>query len=124
MNYPVDLQIRILDATEWARIAETYTAVFANGMPTNPAQSLFYGVFAGKNLIGFAHLESMFHLNCIYLEPEHRKAKLFDAVFKTMDAAIPETMPVIILPDKRVHRLLKSYDYRNLGTMEVWRKDY
>ena len=124
MKYPPELQIRVLSPNEWHLVEETYTREFSNGMPRVPAQSLFYGVFLSKELVGFSHLETLFHLNAVYLKKEHRTGKLFDAIFKTIDAAIPKDMPMVILPDKKLERLLKSYQYRNLGDMTVWRKDY
>lgn len=116
--------VRPLALSEWPLIAEKYMAQFGNGMPSGPAQSTFYGVFLGEELVGFAHMERVHHFNAIYLEPEHRNAHMMAGVFDILDSSIPDGFPAIILPDKNVWRVLKSYGFRQLPADFVWRKDY
>ena len=123
MKYPTDLEIRILDPDEWHSIAEIYEREFDNRMPDNPAQSLFYGVFLENKIVGFAHVETVFHLNAFYLAPETRNNHLASAIFDTLDRRLPPEIPLIALPDKGLSKLLQSYGFRNLGEMGIYRRD-
>lgn len=124
MSIPNDLQIRPLKPEEWHLIAAVYEKEFENEMPVNPAQSIFYGVFLNNDCVGFAHIELCFNLNAFYITPEHRHKNFAQAMFEMLDSHIPPEFPVIIMPDKRLERLLEHYNYRQLPETEVWRKDY
>lgn len=122
-RYPIDLEIRPLRPDEWHLVAETFETVFGNIMPDNPNQCRFYGVFLGEQFIGFTHLEVVYHLNAVYLKPEHRDRDFVKGVFDVMEDAVPAGFPAIILPDKDVGKLLKHYGFRDLGTTQLWRKE-
>jgi hypothetical protein len=124
MKYPKDLIIRPLLPEEWEKIENKYVSEFGNRMPESPMQSIFYGVFLGEKLIGFAHLEQIFHLNAVYLEKEYRQSGFISAIFESIDEALPEGFPLLVLPDKNFSRLMKKWGARLLGKIPVWRKDY
>lgn len=116
--------VRPLGSDEWHLIAERYVDEFGNAMPASAWQSEFFGVFLANDLIGFAHLEKLYHFNAIYLDKEHRNARMAEGVFDVLDASIPKDYPAIILPDKNIRCLLDRYGFRELPETAVWRKDY
>jgi hypothetical protein len=124
MTYPIALQIRRLEPSEWPHIAEKYTAEFGNRMPTDSTQSTFLGIFLDDELIGYSHVESVVHLNAIFIEPEHRHRAVTEALFEMIDGEVPVGWPLIILPDRRFPKLLKSWGFRELPETSIWRKDY
>lgn len=124
MRIPSDLIIRILRPDEWELVRETYEREFENQMPIMPEQSIFLGVFLGEKLIGFSHVETVFHLNCIYFDDEYRHKNFSPIVFKKIDQLIPHGFPLIVLPDKNFTHLREKFKVRDLGEMTVWRKDY
>ncbi|MEQ1763841.1 MAG: hypothetical protein ABL984_11945 [Pyrinomonadaceae bacterium] len=123
-KYPKDLIVRPLEAGEWDLIEKTYVSEFGNGMPHNPAQSTFYGVFLGEQLVGFAHLEKLFHLNAVFLNEVHRNRNIVEGVFDILDSEIPDNFPAVIFPDKDVKKLLGKYGFVSLGNTDLWRKEY
>jgi hypothetical protein len=102
MTYPIALQIRRLEPSEWPHIAEKYTAEFGNRMPTDSTQSTFLGIFLDDELIGYSHVESVVHLNAIFIEPEHRHRAVTEALFEMIDGEVPVGWPLIILPRSTV----------------------
>lgn len=122
MKIPIDLKIRPLRVHEWAHIADRYKTVFENGIP-DPRTSVFFGVFIGEKIVGFLHLETVVHLNCVYLDPEYRNQHFADALFDMVNSETDPNVPMIALPDKNWRTTLRQFGFRLLGKMDVWRRD-
>lgn len=124
MKIPTNLSIRVLREDEWHLVREKYETTFENGMPSGAEQSMFLGAFLGDKLIGFTHLETVFHLNAIYFEDEYRHKGMCSIIFKEIDKLIPQGFPLIILPDKNFSHIREKFKMRDLGETHIWRKDY
>lgn len=123
-KYPKDLIVRQLRPDEWHLVAERFENGTGGTMPTDVNQSIFYGIFLGAELIGFGHLEKLFHLNAVFVNKEHRNGVFADAVIETMNDEIPAGYSVVIHPRRRWQRLLSRFGFYDTGTVPVWRKDY
>ena len=121
---PANLVVRPLRSEEWELVRETYEREFENAMPGNPEQSMFLGAFLDEKLIGFAHIETLFHLNAVFFEDEYRHKGFCQVIFNQIDELMPNGYALIILPDKNFARLKDKFNVRDLGKIDVWRKDY
>lgn len=116
--------VRPLAPAEWHLVADDFTRQFETTMPESAEQSQFWGVFLGDEFIGFAHLEKAFHLNAVYIKPEHREKRLTEGIFDVLDNEIPAKYPLLIFPYKDVKSILKKYGFTDKGTIPVYRKEY
>lgn len=123
MRYPPELIIRVLTRDEWPKLAEWMEDEYGLLMPLadNP-HHLFYGVFMGATPIGFAHLETLVHLDKVFIAEGHRNAGLLPAIFETIDDEMPEMTPMLIHPDKPFQRLLRRFGFRPYDTPNSWRR--
>ena len=121
---PVNYTIRPLAPNEWDKIQDIYTQEFGNAMPDNPEQSAFLGVFFDDQLVGFSHVEVVFHLNAVYLNDEHRQKGAVNALLEQIDSSIPPSFPVFILSETKIGNVPKKFGFRDVGSTRVWRRDY
>ena len=96
LKYPTNkIEIRVLEPHEWHLVEKDYVRQFENVMPNNPQQSVFFGVFENDKLIGFAHLEQVFHLNAVYMMDKHQTTTILHSLFATIENTMPRGIPFL-----------------------------
>jgi hypothetical protein len=118
----------VLPPSQWDQVEPYVTGTFHNAMPETEKQAIFLAAHNeyGK-LRAFAHLEVLLHVSSIWVTPEERNTRTVWQLMYAVDQLL-RGMPgfsAVAFPNSESHRkLYERLGARNLGNIEVWRKDY
>lgn len=117
--------IRILDPAEWPLVAPLVRGLFRNSMPETPAQGSFLAALDGYCLVGFVHVEQLFHFNCVYVAPPRRGTDLALRLMSDAASRVPAGHSAFLLSDRpAIGRLAEALGASDRGTWRYWRKDF
>lgn len=126
----MDFETKILTPEEWPLVAPVLRGEFACAMPKSPAQASFLAAFDGSELAAFVHVETLFHMNALYVAERHRGAglkgsRLAMRLAAEADALVPAGFSAVVLSDRpSLARLMRRLGGRELTASSMVRKDY
>lgn len=114
----------IVKPEEWLQIEGPMKAVLGNDMPVTPEQATFLGAYDDGKLVGWIHIEHVYHFNSVYLEAQYRQSRLGLKLIQEAASHIPAGHSAIWLTDRNVaNKIAQLIGARNLGNYQVFRKD-
>lgn len=117
------LSFPIVALSDWPLIAPVMSEEFRNAMPESPEQSTFQGVYDGEKLVGWLHVEHLYHFNCAYLDVGYRQSGLGLRLIQEAASRIPVGESAIWITDRKVNAIARRLKWRYLGDYRVYRKD-
>lgn len=118
------LAFRILEPSEWPLVAPVVTGEFRNSMPVRGDQSSFLAAFDGESLAGFVHVETLFHINCVFVKPCYRRAGLGLALLAAAAGRVPQGFSAIAIAPRSPELLARFLGARPLGRQQIFRRDF
>lgn len=118
----------ILPRERWGEIAPVFREQFNDAMPVTPEQATFPALFdsdgdAGK-LVGFFHVEHLFHFNSLYIVPQYRNQGLALRLATEAVSRIPLGYSALWLnPGEHGRCFAERMGFRDLGKFTAFRKD-
>lgn len=112
----------------WGLVEPFVRGTFRDGMPTNPDQTTFLTAIDKERLAGFVHIETLFHVNSIYVAEEYRNTGLVWELMRETDAIFREQCQgysaCVLTDEPAVARYLKRMGATDRGVWRYLRKDY